>query len=144
MNQRTQHLRTAPRSTELARELRKDSATPERVLWGVLRNRRLGGIKFRRQVACHPYVVDFCCANNKLVVGLDGQSHDGQQVKDAERTKHLESLGLRIIRVTNHELATNPEGVGRFILSHAVGDSTPDPHPSPLPKREREPRPQKD
>ncbi len=142
MKERTQHLRISPGSTERARELRQESSIPERVLWGMLRNRRLGGLKFRRQVAFDPYVVDFLCAENKLVVELDGQSHDGQHDYDRRRTEHLESLGLRVIRVTNRELATNKEGVGRFILSHAIVDSTPDPHPGPLPKREREPRQQ--
>ena len=142
MNQRTKHLRAAPRCTERARELRENSSIPERVLWGLLRNRRLGSLKFRRQVAFDSYVVDFYCAEYKLVVELDGQSHDGQLAKDAKRTEYLESLGLHVIRITNSELATNPEGIARLILSQATVDSTTDPHPGPLPKREREPRQQ--
>lgn len=139
MSERTKHLRTAPSSTELARGLREESSIPERVLWGMLRSRRLGGLKFRRQVVFEPYVVDFYCADHKLVVELDGQSHDGQQDRDAKRTEHLESLGLRVVRVTNHDLSTNPEGVGRFILAQAVAGLAPDPHPGPLPRRERGP-----
>lgn len=139
MNQRTKHLRTKPGSTERARELRAISSVPERVLWGLLRNRRLAGLKFRRQVAFDPYVVDFYCADQKLVVELDGQSHDGRAIQDTERTKYLEAMGLRVVRVTNSELASNADGVARFILSQAAVNATTDPHPSPLPSREREP-----
>lgn len=113
--------RKPPAATQRARELRVESTTPERVLWGMLRNRRLGGLKFRRQVPFGKYVVDFYGREHQLVVELDGQSHDGQQAKDAQRTRYLESEGLRVIRVTNSELSKNPEGVGRFILSQALG-----------------------
>jgi very-short-patch-repair endonuclease len=121
MSKESRH-RKPTTSTDRARKLRTDSTTPERVLWGILRNRRLGGLKFRRQVPFGPYVVDFYCHEHRLVVELDGQSHDGQQESDAARTAYLASIGLRVIRVTNSDLATNPDGVGRMILSQAVGD----------------------
>jgi very-short-patch-repair endonuclease len=88
----------------------------------MLRNRRLGGLKFRRQVPFGHYVVDFYCAEHQLVVELDGQSHDGRRQHDERRTAFLESQQLRVFRVTNHDLATNPQGVGRFILSQAQTD----------------------
>ena len=114
--------RTPKPSTEHARELRVESTIPERVLWGLLRARRLGGLKFRRQVPFGAYVVDFYCAEHQLVVELDGHSHDGQGERDAKRSLYLESKGLRVIRVTNRELSSDPEAVARFILSHAQAD----------------------
>ena len=114
--------RQAIDATDRSRELRADSTTSERVLWGMLRNRRLGGLKFRRQVPFGKFVVDFYCAEHHLIVELDGHSHDGQQEKDQARTAYLEQEGLQLIRVTNSELAANPEGVGRFILAQAVGN----------------------
>jgi very-short-patch-repair endonuclease len=108
--------------TQRSRGLRKESTTPERVLWGMLRNRRFGGLKFRRQVPFGPYVVDFYCAKHQLIVELDGQTHDGQQDRDQKRTAFLESRGLHVIRVTNSQLASNPEGVAHFILSQAQAD----------------------
>ena len=88
----------------------------------MLRARRLGGLKFRRQEPFGSYVVDFYCAEHQLVVELDGRSHDGQGEQDEQRTVYLESQGLRVIRVANSELASNPEGVERFILSIAHSD----------------------
>ena len=119
MSKKSRH-RKPPSSTELARKLRADTTPPERILWGMLRNRRLGGFKFRRQVPFGRYVVDFYCHELRLVVELDGMSHDGQRDKDAARTLYLESINLSVIRVTNSQLATNPEGVARFILSRAL------------------------
>ncbi|MEM9111905.1 MAG: DUF559 domain-containing protein, partial [Planctomycetota bacterium] len=114
MSRANRQHRTPKPSTELARELRVDSTTPERVLWGMLRSRMLGGLKFRRQVPFGSYVVDFYCAEHQLVAELDGHSHDGQGQRDQKRTEFLESKGLRVIRVTNSELSKNPEGVARF------------------------------
>ncbi|MFN3167089.1 MAG: endonuclease domain-containing protein [Phycisphaeraceae bacterium] len=122
MSRTNRQHRTPKPSTQLARELRGESTTPERVLWGMLRNRRLGGLKFRRQVPFGPYVVDFYCAECRLVVELDGHSHDGRKEKDAVRTTFLESEGLKVIRVTNSDLAKNPEGVGQYILNEAQAD----------------------
>ena len=119
MSKQSRH-RKPPTSIELARKLRADTTPPERILWGIMRNRRLGGLKFRRQVAFDKYVVDSYCHEHRLVVELDGQSHDGKQCADAERTAYLESEGLRVVRVTNSELVTNLEGVSRFILSKAL------------------------
>ncbi|MBX2851340.1 MAG: endonuclease domain-containing protein [Phycisphaeraceae bacterium] len=122
MSRENRQHRTPKPSTERARDLRAESTIPERVLWGMLRARRLGRLKFRRQVPFGPYVTDFYCAEHRLVVELDGESHDGQRDRDAKRTAYLESVGLRVIRVTNSELASNPEGVARFILSQAQAD----------------------
>jgi len=107
----------------------------------MLRRKQIKGLRFRRQVPIGPYVVDFCCPAAMLVVELDGVSHDGRQEQDARRTKAIQQLGYRVIRVTNHELATNPEGGWQSIFSNTVVAATPDPPPSPLPKREGEPNP---
>ncbi|MCP1642776.1 very-short-patch-repair endonuclease [Pseudomonas citronellolis] len=58
--------------TEFARELRRRQTDAERLLWSRLRDRRLLGWKFRRQVPLGPYVVDFYCHERQLVVELDG------------------------------------------------------------------------
>jgi len=61
--------------TASARRLRREQTAPEGVLWSHLRNRRLGGLKFRRQQAIGPYVADFFCAKARLVVELNGRMH---------------------------------------------------------------------
>jgi len=63
-------------NTEPARRLRRHETDAERLLWLRLRDRRLGGWKFKRQVSIHRFVVDFFCADAKLILELDGGQHD--------------------------------------------------------------------
>jgi very-short-patch-repair endonuclease len=102
---------------ERARELRKNSTIPERILWGLLRDRRLAGVKFRRQHCVGPYIVDFYCLAGRLVIELDGRSHDDRGVYDRERQAYLESVaGLHVIRVGNDEVLVDPESVVICVL----------------------------
>jgi very-short-patch-repair endonuclease len=97
---------------ERARELRVNSTVPERILWGLLRGRRLAGAKFRRQHAVGPYVVDFYCRSHRLVVELDGRSHEDRGVPDEQRQNYLESVaGLRVVRIDNDDILRDPESV---------------------------------
>jgi len=91
--------RRAPEARERARELRRDQTYAEHWLWDTLRDRRLGW-KFRRQVPVDSYVVDFYCAELKLVVEVDGEIHlDPRQVAhDKSRDTHLRSIGCTILR----------------------------------------------
>ena len=61
--------------SQLARDLRKRLTPAERILWRLLRDRRLKGLKFRRQFPIGPFVVDFCCYELRLVIELDGEVH---------------------------------------------------------------------
>jgi very-short-patch-repair endonuclease len=95
-----------------ARQLRRNATFPERVLWGLLRDRRLSGLKFRRQHAVGPYVVDFYCSSHRLVVELDGRSHDDRGLEDRRRQNYLESVaGLKVLRVGNDDVLHDPESV---------------------------------
>ena len=124
---------------ERARALRKDAPIPERILWGMLRGRQLGGLKFRRQQPLGPYVADFFCEAARLVVELDGQSHFGQEAKDEARDQYMRKRGLEVLRVLNDELLRNLEGVGQTILRVAEArlgalspsSTAPSPQPSP-------------
>ncbi len=58
-----------------------------------------------------PYIVDFCCVARRLVVELDGPSHDDRQEYDAERTTYLGTLGYRVIRFANQDVLHHCEGV---------------------------------
>src|SRR3989442_531668 len=102
-----------------ARRLRRNSTVPERILWSVLRNRSLGGLKFRRQYPIGRYIVDFCCHEARLIVELDGESHEGQQRRDNRRQEYLEQQGYRVFRVTNDDVSTNLEGVALGIAAVA-------------------------
>ncbi len=102
-----------------ARELRKQDTSAEARLWQALRNRRVGGRKFRRQEAIEGYVVDFFCPAAKLVIEVDGATHSTEQelARDAYRTRARERCGLHVIRFTNHEIHTNLDGVLETILA---------------------------
>jgi very-short-patch-repair endonuclease len=82
----------------------------------VLRNRQLGGFKFRRQVPIGRYFADFACLGARLVVELDGSQHHDRADYDAARTRELEACGWRVMRFDNYDALTNAVGVGDAIL----------------------------
>ena len=101
-----------------ARRLRRQQSDAERLLWHHLRARRLGGFKFRRQHTIDKYIVDFYCDDARLVIEVDGGSHNepNQKDYDRQRTLTLEKLGLRVLRFWNHEVLLHTEQVLEMIL----------------------------
>lgn len=95
--------------TSRSRKLRRNSTDAERKLWTILRNRELGGFKFRQQVELDGYVVDFLCHERRLIVEVDGGQHTPE--RDARRTAYLENQGFRILRFWNHDVLQNLDGV---------------------------------
>src|SRR5262245_17397156 len=93
-----------PRLIANARQLRRDLAPAEKVLWREVRGRRFAGYRFRRQHPFEPYVLDFYCAACRLVVELDGESHLGNEEADRRRQKYLEEAGLKVLRFWNTEV----------------------------------------
>ena len=85
-------------STAQARSLRASQTSAEGYLWAALRNRQLGGWKWRRQVGLGPFVVDFLCVEAGLVVELDGAGHAERLDQDRLRTAMLGAHGLKVIR----------------------------------------------
>ena len=77
--------------TERARLLRRNQTDVELKLWRFLRNRQLGGCKFKRQAPRGRYIVDFLCDDAKLIVELDAVQHALQVIYDARRTTILEA-----------------------------------------------------
>ncbi|MFA6967899.1 endonuclease domain-containing protein [Bosea sp. (in: a-proteobacteria)] len=109
-----------------ARRLRTQSTAPEDIVWGILRNRRLDGLRFRRQVPLLGYTVDFLCVNRKLVIELDGQQHDAERDYDAARTQEIERHGFVVIRFRN-ELVVNDCDAVIAAIRKAAGTSTENP-----------------
>ena len=93
------------------RDMRRNMTEPEKRLWLVVRNRQIGNAKFRKQSWLGPFLVDFFCAEAKLVVEVDGDSHAHQQDYDARRTAWRAAEGFRGIRVSNDDVMRNLEGV---------------------------------
>jgi len=115
---------------DYARGLRRRQTDAERRLWAQLRDRRLQGAKFARQVPVGAYVVDFCCRELKVIVELDGGQHAMQARSDTERTVFLEALGYRVLRFWNNEVLANTDGVLQRI-AQALAAARPSPRPSP-------------
>jgi very-short-patch-repair endonuclease len=109
--------RIHPTIRQFARELRQPLTPAEASLWRLLRNRNLG-YKFRRQHEIQVFIIDFYCAEVKLCIEIDGESHLGkeQQEYDAARTEYLESLGCKVIRFTNNDVRSNINTVVQEIL----------------------------
>ena len=98
-----------------AKSLRKNMTKEERHLWyGFLRSYP---VKFLRQKILGKYIVDFYCAEAKLIVELDGSQHyEEKGIKyDTERTNYLEQYGIRILRIPNNEVNQNFSGVCEYI-----------------------------
>ena len=107
-----------------ARALRRRESLTERALWALLRDRRLEGVKFRRQVPIGPYIVDFVCLRHRLVVEADGPFHD--EAQDARRDAWFGLQAFRVLRFSNVEVA----GDRWAILSRILEAVSATPHPS--------------
>jgi leucyl-tRNA synthetase len=107
------HYKSYKGITLLARNLRKNQTSSEKLLWEVLRRKNLSGFRFLRQ---HPifyriknkwvefYIADFYCAGLKIIIELDGRIHENNREYDSERDLKLLNKGIYVIRIKNEEL----------------------------------------
>jgi very-short-patch-repair endonuclease len=132
---------------DFARRLRNVPTGAEKELWRFLRAGQLDGHKFRRQAALGPYIVDFICFADRLIVELDGPQHLEQDAAeyDAQRTAWLLARGYRVIRFRNHEVDEDVRLVlDKIRRAIEVAIPTPLHPPSPaLPSEGRGPEGQK-
>jgi very-short-patch-repair endonuclease len=96
-----------------AKTLRRTMTRAETLLWRHLKANRLAGPAFRRQTPMGKYIVDFVAHSRKLIVEVDGESHDfvERQTHDERRDRWFASRGYRVLRFTNDEVTKNLEGV---------------------------------
>ena len=113
MNKRRPGTYNTAKQKEFRKKLRNSMTAAECVLWQSLKGRQLLGKKFRRQISIGRYIVDFYCAEARLVIELDGERHFSITMDEyeAERTLYLEQEGLKIIRFENKELYDHLDGV---------------------------------
>jgi very-short-patch-repair endonuclease len=116
-----------------AAAMRRNPTEPEKRLWRHLSNRQLDGAKFRRQEVIGWSIADFACPSVRLIVEVDGDTHD-DAAKDQRRDAKLAEFGYRVIHVTNADVMHNMEGV-LTLLSLALRDAE-SPHPNPSPEGE--------
>jgi len=105
------YIKYNPKLKERARELRKNSTPSEIELWKALRAGNMFGYNFNRQKPLDEFIIDFYCRKLKLVIEIDGDSHDEKKVYDEQRQKRLESLGLHVIRFYDHDVMKHIDGV---------------------------------
>jgi very-short-patch-repair endonuclease len=123
---------SAERLAELhkrAAEMRRNPTEPEKRLWRYLSNSQLEGYKFRRQSVIGYYIADFVCPSARLIVEVDGDTHDA--TKDRLRDDKLAEFGFRVLRVTNAEVLHNMDGVRETIAKALRKAESPHPNPSP-------------
>ncbi len=91
---------------EYARNLRKNETSAEDLLWRNLRNRKLDGLKFRRQHPLDKFIPDFYCHEKKLAIEVDGSVHDSKDAKESDegRTYELKELDITVLRFRNEEV----------------------------------------
>jgi len=101
-----------------AREMRRKPTDAERKLWWKLRDRRLGGFKFRRQTPTGGFIADFVCEEASVIVELDGDQHSEDEAKryDQSRTTALEGKRYRVLRFSSRLAVKETEVVAKTIL----------------------------
>jgi very-short-patch-repair endonuclease len=107
------HANVSPRKRSKAKALRRDMTRAETLLWRYLKAHHLDGVRFRRQTPVGPYIADFCSHRMRLIVEVDGESHDFEerQERDGARDRWFATQGYRVIRFTNDDVLKNLEGV---------------------------------
>ena len=94
-------------------------------MWRALRE-AFPHLRFRRQVPLGPYFADFCSHGARLVIEIDGDTHDARAVHDAVRTGFIVRQGYRVVRFDNSDVMTNLDGViasiDRQLPSPLVGE----------------------
>jgi very-short-patch-repair endonuclease len=99
---------------ERAKWMRSNPTEAEMRLWSLLRDRRLAAFKFRRQQVIEPYIVDFVCLDQRLIVEADGSQHADNEA-DARRDAFLRAQGFRIRRFWNNDILARSETVAAVI-----------------------------
>ena len=103
-----------------AKSHRRELTAAENVLWQEIRRKQVGGFYFRRQVPIGPYIADFACVKEKLVIEVDGIGHaePDEIARDAKRTAYLENLGWSVVRFMNVDVFDETDAVVESIWLH--------------------------
>jgi very-short-patch-repair endonuclease len=104
-----------------AKKLRKEAPLAERLVWNALQTAAKNeGLRFRRQHPFPPYTLDFVYLKARLVIEIDGLSHDLRKVHDKQREAHIKKHGYVIMRFTNEDVRTNLGNVIQMIIGRAL------------------------
>ena len=122
-----------PKLKQLARNLRNNSTKSEIILWAHLKGKQMRGFDFHRQKPIGNYIVDFFCNELSLAIEIDGDSHCGNEEKDAKRQREIEKLGVRFLRFEDINIFHNLDGVLKTIENWIENNSQHTPDASHLP-----------
>jgi adenine-specific DNA-methyltransferase len=115
-----------------ARHLRRHTTGAEEKLWQAPRRRKLGSLKWRRQVPPLAHTVDFLCVGAKLIVEVDGVGHPIDAEYDRRRTEELERFGFEVLRFSNADVVGDIDLVLERIAAAALKPRPASPSPLPL------------
>ena len=101
-----------------AKELRRAGNLSEALLWTRIKNGQINGLDFDRQKVIGNYIVDFYCAEKKIVIEIDGQSHDYKIDYDKKRDEFLEGLGLTVIHLLDCDVRKRIHDMAEYLISH--------------------------
>ena len=104
----------------LRRDLRKHGTPAEAYIWGYLKNRQVGGLRFRRQFSIDQYILDFYCPEARVALELDGEVHNAQIEHDRARDRYLsERYGIVVVRYENRHVFERPRQIVEELLEVA-------------------------
>lgn len=130
-----------PKKIQFARQLRREQTIYEKKLWEILRDHKMSGFHFRRQHPIGPFIADFACIQAKLILELDGNSHDDRQDYDANRDFVLREWGWKVLRFPNVYVRDRPDDLWREVEVELRRKSELLAQLRPLSPASREPRP---
>src|SRR5258708_16992694 len=131
------HAVVSERQRSRAKQLRQTMTRAETLLWCYLKADRVDGLGFRRQVPIRNYIADFVCMSAKLIVELDGESHDFEERQRADQTRDafFAAEGFHVLRFANEQVMSNLEGVVEAIRQTASSRASGSPLSPTLPHK---------
>jgi very-short-patch-repair endonuclease len=117
MNDFSRYKNTPNYITALSRKNRLEPTLQEKMLWDVIRGKKLNELKFRRQFPIGRYIVDFYNHSHKLVIEIDGKIHENKTKYDKNRDRYLKAYGFPVIRFTNKEIESDLSAVIKTIIT---------------------------
>jgi len=131
------HAAVSERQRNRAKQLRQTMTRAETLLWRYLKANRIDGLGFRRQTPIRNYIVDFACMSAKLIIELDGESHDFMERQQADRSRDafFNAEGFAVLRFTNEQVMSSLEGVVETIRHTASSRTSGSPPSLTLPHK---------
>lgn len=111
-------LHNRPYLKSFRKSLRNNSTSAEAYLWKLLKNKQVGGLKFRRQHSVGNYILDFYCPELNLAIELDGEIHSGHVAEqiDRDRDEYLSNQNIKILHFENRWVFEAPQDIIEEIL----------------------------